>query len=763
MDNYECKQIIDHMSYECKAELVKMLVEQQFSAMGCTLTPLDWTGGYSASFERKGKSYKRNILIVQANEDYGEMISLAILCSVQYRSKEHIYNSLDCFVFTTVDNAAELERDADLDYSMKVVVYDLNAIISNVISNPQLREWILPKKTKQSKLHIDQKSKILYDLFTTGAKIANIKNGFISSYIQYELFTNGNASPLELYRRIQTSLPTLQKSSFNEAVRLEQSVGHVVYEKGELWLTNEIRNTINELFISTTAIEQILLEKFEKCLAKFGIADVAQEVLRKIKDLYKTHYDGELAQFNSNENQERHERQIYNELQNLLLRRKISIKDVRNAIEEILNIVGENEYLNKTSLTCMFTSMFNSDQLEEYMSKQPRVVLMDTQILLQYLCLTYQDIDSYNDSLYDSVKILRKQFSDSRDYISLCTTDRYIQEVVNHLWEAHSLRRFLSLPYIKDMGPSKNVFFNFYLQLEKEMSFKDFDAFLCRMLDYNDILPDGYNSFYNTILPIVSDIFELEGISIKLLPVPEHMVPYQKAYDSILANRNINNKNPNAKTHDVLCALYLSEESNFINADTSLPEQPFFITLDTTMLPLRECMYQKFQRKRYFVYPPLKFANRLSVMNLKLDSNKINYNIICLTEQNFKASNDTISMIDVMSSILGNDKVNNIEELRTPQKLAALKRDQMDDVNTADFAKSHHDNLPIDFVLNEIHRHYRQPSVGKLNQLTNLFQNNDATDKLVLLLSQTCQEYQKRGYFPKSVYDKIDEMLNGID
>jgi len=575
---------------------------------------------------------------------------------------------------------------------------------------------------------------------------------------------NGDAVPLELYRRIQISLPTLHRSSFDEAVRLERSEGHVSYQNGMLYLSEATRNMIKELFASTTATEQILLEKFEQCLAKFGIADMAQEVMRKITDLYKTHYDGELAQFNSNESQERQERQIYNELQNLLLRRKDSIKDVRSIIEEILNIVGENEYLNKTSLTCMFTSMFNSNQLEEYMSKQPRVVLLDTQILLQYLCLTYQDVDSYNDTLYDSVKILRNQFQNSHDYISLCTTDRYIQEVVNHLWEAHSLRRFLSLPYIKDMGPSKNVFFNFYLQLEKEMSFEDFDDFLCEMLEYNDgNLPNGYNNFCETVFPIISEIFELEGISVKALSTPENIITYQKAYDNILAERNIYNKNPNANTRDVLCALYLSEESNFINAETALSEEPFFITLDTTMLPLRECLNRKFKRKRYFVYPPLKFANRLSVMNLKLDSKKINYNIICLTEQNFKASNDTISMIDVMSSILGNDKASNIAELRTPQKLAALKRTQMDDVNTADFAKSHHDNLPIDFVLNEIHRHYRHPSVGKLNQLTNLFQNNDATDKLVILLSHACQEYQKSGRFQKSVYDKIDEMLKEID
>lgn len=759
MDQIECKQIIAHMSNGNKVDLVRMLIEQQYSAIGCILTPSDWSGGYSASFKRKGKLYNRNILIVQNDEDYQKQLSSTILCSMQHRSSELMYNSLDCFIFTTIQNTTELEEDANLEYSMKVTIHDLDAIIANVMSSSLLSSYILPKQSEKSKLHVDRKSKILYDLFTAGANIANIKNGFISSYIQYELFTNGKAAPLDLFNRIRTSLPTLQRSSFDDAIQLERAEGRVFYNDGALCLTNNAHNIIENLIAYTTATEQILLEKFEQCLAKFGVADMAQEIMRKVTDLYKTHYDGELAQFDSNERQERQERQIYNELQNLLLQRVKSIEDVRKIVNEILEIVGENEYLNKTSLTCMFTSMFNSNQLEEYMSKQTRVVLLDTQILLQYLCLTYQDIDDYNDSLYDSVKILRKQFQDSHDYISLCTTDRYIQEVVNHLWEAHSLRRFLSLSYIKDMGPSKNVFFNFYLQLEKEMSFEDFDDFLCAMLEYNDVLPNGYNLFKDNILPVVTEIFELAGISVKTLSEPENLVIYQRAYDNILADLRIYNKNPNANQRDVLCALYLSDENNFINTVTSLPEEPFFVTLDTTMLPLRECMKLKFQRKRYFVYPPLKFANRLSVMNLKLDSKKINYNIICLTEQNFKTSNDTISMIDVMSSILNSD---NITELRTPQRLAALKRTQMDDVRAADFAKSHHDNLPIDFVLNEIHRHYRNSASGKLKQLTSLFQNNDATDELVRLLTGACQEYQKEGHINKNIYNKIDAMLKNI-
>ena len=106
----------------------------------------------------------------------------------------------------------------------------------------------------------------------------------------------------------------------------------------------------------------------------------------------------------------------------------ITQEEARQISKEILQVVGESEYLNKTALTGMFTSMFNSDELESYMNTQQRIVLLDTQILLRYLCLLYQDTE-YNDIAYDSVKILFKELEDAKDYVQLFTTTNYVEEV----------------------------------------------------------------------------------------------------------------------------------------------------------------------------------------------------------------------------------------------------------------------------------------------------------------------------------------------
>ncbi len=143
-------------------------------------------------------------------------------------------------------------------------------------------------------------------------------------------------------------------------------------------------------------------------------------------------------------------------------------------------------------------------------------------------------------------------------------------------------------------------------------------------------------------------------------------------------------------------------------------------------------------------------------MNLKLDSEKINYNIIQLTENNFNASTDTLSMMDTISQIMSGVA---IDGKTTPQKLAALKRTQMDDVKIKDFATRNHNNTPIDIVLNDVSRYYRRQSPAKYQQLGRVFQNNDLTDQLVKILKDGCSFYLRYQEVYDKIYKEIDSLM----
>lgn len=78
---------------------------------------------------------------------------------------------------------------------------------------------------------------------------------------------------------------------------------------------------------------------------------------------------------------------------------------------------------------------------------------------------------------------------------------------------------------------------------------------------------------------------------------------------------------------------------------------------------------------------------------------------------------------------------------------------------TEDFASRHHDNLPIDMVLNDISRHYRQPSINKSFELIRLFQNNEMTDALLSLLKDNCAYYMENQRVKPDLFGEIDKMM----
>ena len=193
-------------------------------------------------------------------------------------------------------------------------------------------------------------------------------------------------------------------------------------------------------------------------------------------------------------------------------------------------------------------------------------------------------------------------------------------------------------------------------------------------------------------------------------------------------------------------------------SDHSAHKLAFFVDKDFDESINRPGLYETecYSIENYYVYPPVKFANRLSVMNLKLDSEKINYNIIQLTENNFNASTDTLSMMDTISQIMIGEALNG---KTTPQKLAALKRTQMDDVKLKDFAIQNHNNTPIDIVLNDISRYYKRQSLARFQLLGRVFQNNELTDQLVTILKDSCSYYLRYQEINEKTYQDLDGLM----
>lgn len=736
-------------------DFVKKFFLYKYKGDGITMENSLWENTYILTIIKNGFDFKRFIHISDMDDDLNMFINTNI-ANIEKHSSNKVYRKLECISLTQIKNKENLITQADLEYGITLDIIDINEIGDAIEKDQNLKNILTPNSSRLSSksLRLEQKDKILYDLFTTGNKIADIKNSFISSYIQYYLLELGAQSVGDLKDNLKNPLPNLSNRAFTDAINRSMKDGLVEFKDGKYALTSDAVAQLDEMKAVTAATEDRLLKQFEECLDEYGIKDLSQYILQTIIELYKAQNKCELETLSHQENSDITEKKLVSELFNSLTRQGIELKLVNIIVRKILAIVSDSEYLSKVSATTLFTNLFNSNTLDDYLGKQKRVVFIDTQVLLQLLCIDYQDV-AYRDSLYEAGRILYKQLQDSKDYLNLFTTSDYVREVSNHLYEAYNLKRFVDLPYIRDLGPSKNIFYNFYLYLDEseDMNYSCFDDYIEELLNTDEQLPNDYYRFVANTDILVIDILNSMGITIKSIEHPTNLNALRRDYDNILNNHP---KSNHARENDVLCMFYLSEQTNFINNETGLIEEPYLITWDTTIMPMRKRLVENYQRTYWYIYPPLKFANRLSIMNLKLDSCNINYDIICMAETNFKASHETISMLDLMSKFFKKDEIGN---RKLPRMLAQLKNEEKKNDYLREYSDNNHNNLPIDVVLNDIHRYYRKQGIQYIDNISRLFEKDDLSDEIVRLIKEGCSMVIKNNRIEEQLYKRFDKLV----
>ena len=300
-----------------------------------------------------------------------------------------------------------------------------------------------------------------------------------------------------------------------------------------------------------------------------------------------------------------------------------------------------------------------------------------------------------------------------------------------------------------------HIFYNFYLYLSEKGSNKslDYDTYLEDLINSREYLPSNYFDFVRASDSLVKDIFNNFGIVVQQVERPSNLSDIRRIYDNLLGNHP---KGNNARENDILCMYYLSDQSNFVNAETGLCEEPYLITLDTTITPMRKKFVEDFKRSFWYIYPPIKFANRLSLMDLKLDSKSINYDVICMAETNFKASYETISMLDIMTMFF---KSSEIGDKKLPRLLAQMKAEEKNDDHLREYSEKNNNNLPIDVVLNDIHSYYRKSESFNLENVSQLFEMDELSEQILSLLKEGCENVLKDNHINERIYKELDTLV----
>lgn len=209
--------------------------------------------------------------------------------------------------------------------------------------------------------------------------------------------------------------------------------------------------------------ERQLLDELHQILSRYNVQLDTHKITELIIKMFHENYSLDIEELvKKSPSQNNTIKKTYNSLVSYIKQySQLEISQIENLATDLITACNANPLINKSSISSMFVNLFQSDKLDDYINNEKRVLYLDTQILLQIICITYKEFDNH-DMLYSMARSFYKTVSSSSDVpISLHTTTGYVDEVVRHLWNALKLERFLSLPYIKALGPSKNVFLIF--------------------------------------------------------------------------------------------------------------------------------------------------------------------------------------------------------------------------------------------------------------------------------------------------------------
>ncbi len=770
--NEEIRKLINTLSVENFRLLVKELNKEKYSTKQVRIVDGPYDGGNDLEILIEDREIRKNIQITVQKINWENKLEDDLLKAKKNVHEYGYLNKLDFYISQNVpkNTRNKLQTAAEINHNIDLKIIDATILANDSETYKSIS--LVTYKAHGIKLNsldgkLSKESKILFDVLSGNKNTVEIRKNLIYSYIFSFLFNNPDSELEAIRKDVDNYLQNgIDGDYLLKELNYLKSKGFIVtpLDKTKYRLSEGKRSEIEKIQKNVEIQEHNLVQEINKFIESFSISCEPSELIEAIQKIYIDNYQIDIDEIQNTSNSFSSSlKRSFNDLQSFLIDKGVEKKEAISVAKEILTKCSEKEYLNKLATTSLFANLYNSDKLDEYLNNKIQTVYLDTQILIRLICIYHNEDFEFKDSALSAIKSFYKCISNNSENVRLVTSVDYIQEVAGHLQEALKLQRFLHLPYISEFGASKNVFYNVYNRYKEVGAISDNDDledFIQDLLgEEHDVFED--DNFINDVTDRLCDLFDLAGIEIIWHPTYDNYTSIKRDYEISLAFAG-KERSYKARENDLRTILYLSSEDQHINSENGSLNEPFLITWDSAFYNFRKTLLQKYRQLSYwYIYSPLKFIDRLSVMNFKLSSDSITHNIVALAETNFNYSTKTNSFFDVISTFFNDKEVSKLSILK---KLANLKKETEDlDGNIEDESIFETREAPITNVLLKIRQHYTSfETSNSFKDLINVFESENFESEIYAILEEAIKNYKSED-FMKKTYSKIDELIEKND
>ncbi|HIB8627398.1 TPA: hypothetical protein ACWX6S_003907 [Pseudomonas aeruginosa] len=635
-------------------ELVRRFVQKIYSA-DAYLVGGPYDGGRDLAYAIRGKqvreaiqiSTQENNLESKINEDL-EKVALLV--------DNHSYPAILHFFWSHPISASKednIRTNARTKFGITIEFYDANKIAQKITNDyPELLKFLLEdihKYSPSTNSDIDIKQRAFYDYLVLSKDTANLKHAIVDSHIVSNLYEKEmlESGLIELLAELG-----IKPGQAKSRIGVLRKSGRVVLDGEIIQLSEKEIARIKNVEKNDSIRRKEVIDSIDKIATTYTTENISEKIFELIRAAYAASVDIQVSEENFEPPKLQIIRKAISDIEKLLISTaKLDEATAKKASHELVEVSAENEYLSNYCSSRLCINLLNQKKLERYIENKSFFLYLDAPVLIRYMAiLRFAELDAV-DNGFKTVRNLRESIKALKSKTVRATLEHF-EETVRHLENAEKISRFASDELIAEFGDSKNVFFNIYLHRKKKSKDNyNFMSFLDEFIGFEDT-HIGSHSKFSALVSCSRNFLELNGIEIKYLNPTSSDDFYEDIARRFYNKTKVRRKYQTIKNDIIACEI-LGDTTNHCDKN-GIGQTPMLITWDSTLQSLRTAFREKNPHDEWLVYMPQRAVERLSMVDLKINSSDLKDGVLALIDEDFFKDSRN-SLIDTLGVFLGDD------------------------------------------------------------------------------------------------------------
>lgn len=635
-------------------ELVRRFVQKIYSA-DAYLIGGPYDGGRDLVYAIRGRQVREAIQIstqekkleAKINEDLEKVAKLV---------DNHGYPPILHFFWSYPISASKedsIRTNARTQFGITIEFYDANKIAQKITNDyPDLLKFLfeeIHQFNPSISSDIDIKQRAFYDYLVLSKDTANLKHVIVDSHIVSSLYEKEMLEDelIELLAGLG-----IKPGQAKSRIGVLKKTSRIIIDGGVARLSAKEIARIKNVETNDAIRRKEVIDAISKIASNYTTENISEKIFELIRAAYAASVDIQVSEENFEPPKLQIIRKAISDIESLLISTaKLDETTAKKASHELVEVSAENEYLSNYCSSRLCINLLNQKKLERYIENKSFFLYLDAPVLIRYMAiLRFSELDAVDNgfktvrNLRESIRVLKTK--------TVRTTLEHFEETVRHLENAEKISRFASDELIAEFGDSKNVFFNTYLHRKKKS--KDdynFMSFLKEFIGFEDAHA-GTHSKFSILISCSRSFLELSGVEIKYLNPPSADEFYEDIARRFYKKTKVRRKHQTIKNDIIACEI-LGDTTNHCDKN-GVGQTPMLVTWDSTIQSLRTVFREKNPHDEWLVYMPQRAVERLSMVDLKINSSDLKDGVLALIDEDFFKDSRN-SLIDTLGVFLGDD------------------------------------------------------------------------------------------------------------